>query len=64
MRKNGSVGASGIPLPVSIASAAAWPAIQAFMPIWRPAIKMATLPYRVYRVYRWAEAQSDRALRP
>ena len=28
--------------------------------VWRPAIAMATLPYRVYRVYRWAEAQSQR----
>lgn len=29
--------------------------------VWRPAIAMATLPYRVYRVYRWAEAESDRS---
>jgi hypothetical protein len=29
--------------------------------VWRPAIAMATLPYRVYRVYRWAEAQSHRS---
>jgi len=28
--------------------------------VWRPAIAMATLPYRVYRVYRWAEAESLR----
>ena len=29
--------------------------------VWRPAIAMATLPYRVYRVYRWAEAESTRS---
>ena len=29
--------------------------------VWRPAIAMATLPYRVYRVYRWAEAESHRS---
>ncbi len=29
--------------------------------VWRPAIAMATLPYRMYRVYRWAEAQSYRS---
>ena len=29
--------------------------------VWRPAIAMATLPYRVYRVYRWAEAESSRS---
>jgi hypothetical protein len=29
--------------------------------VWRPAISMATLPYRVYRVYRWAEAESSRS---
>ena len=29
--------------------------------VWRPAIAVATLPYRVYRVYRWAEAESHRS---
>ncbi len=29
--------------------------------VWQPAISMATLPYRVYRVYRWAEAESSRS---
>ena len=29
--------------------------------VWRPAIAMATLPYRLYRVYRWAEAEQARA---
>jgi len=29
--------------------------------VWRPAISMATLPYRVYRVYRWAAAESSRS---
>jgi hypothetical protein len=29
--------------------------------MWRPALAMATLPYRMYRVYRWAEAASHRA---
>ena len=29
--------------------------------MWRPALAMATLPYRLYRVYRWAEAESHRA---
>ena len=29
--------------------------------VWRPAISVATLPYRMYRVYRWAEAESSRS---
>jgi hypothetical protein len=29
--------------------------------VWKPAIAMATLPYRIYRVYRWAEAESHRS---
>jgi hypothetical protein len=29
--------------------------------LWRPAISMATLPYRLVRVYRWAEAESSRS---
>jgi hypothetical protein len=29
--------------------------------VWRPAIAMAMLPVRVYRVYRWAEAESIRS---
>jgi len=29
--------------------------------VWRPAIAVATLPYRVYRVYRWAEAEQARS---
>jgi len=37
--------------------AAGWSTLRV---VWRPAIAMATLPYRVYRVYRWAEAESHR----
>ena len=29
--------------------------------VWRPAVAVATLPYRVYRVYRWAEAEQARS---
>ncbi len=38
--------------------AAGWSTLRV---VWRPAIAMATLPYRVYRVYRWAEAESSRS---
>jgi len=38
--------------------AAGWSTLRV---VWRPAISMATLPYRVYRVYRWAEAESTRS---
>jgi len=38
--------------------AAGWSTLRV---VWRPAIAMATLPYRVYRVYRWAEAEQARA---
>jgi hypothetical protein len=38
--------------------AAGWSTLRV---MWRPAVAMATLPYRMYRVYRWAEAQSHRA---
>lgn len=40
--------------------ATGWSTLQV---VWRPAIAMATLPYRVYRVYRWAEAESHRSRR-
>lgn len=29
--------------------------------VWKPAIAMATLPFRLYRVYRWAEAEERRS---
>ena len=38
--------------------AAGWSTLQI---VWRPALAMATLPVRVYRVYRWAEAEQARA---
>ena len=38
--------------------AAGWSTLRV---VWRPAIAMATLPYRVYCVYRWAEAESARS---
>jgi hypothetical protein len=38
--------------------AAGWSTLRV---VWQPAIAMATLPYRVYRVYRWAEAESSRS---
>jgi hypothetical protein len=38
--------------------AAGWSTLRV---VWRPAIAMATLPYRVYRVYRWAEAERARS---
>lgn len=38
--------------------AASWSTLRI---VWRPAIAMAMLPYRVYRVYRWAEAESNRS---
>jgi len=38
--------------------AAGWSTLQV---VWRPALAMATLPVRVYRVYRWAEAEQARA---
>jgi hypothetical protein len=38
--------------------AAGWSTLRV---VWRPAIAMAMLPYRVYRVYRWAEAEQARA---
>jgi hypothetical protein len=41
-----------------VASSPGWATLHV---VWRPAIAMATLPYRVYRVYRWAEAQSHRS---
>jgi hypothetical protein len=47
-------------LPIS-RMAAGWSTLRL---VWRPAISMATLPYRVYRVYRWAEAESSRQALP
>jgi hypothetical protein len=44
--------------PELLWSSAGWSTLRVF---WRPAIAMATLPYRVYRVYRWAEAESSRS---
>jgi hypothetical protein len=41
--------------------AAASSSLSTIRVVWRPAIAMATLPYRVYRVYRWAEAESNRS---
>ena len=42
--------------PISLA--AGWSTLRV---VWRPAISVATLPYRMYRVYRWAEAESSRS---
>ena len=47
--------ATGRPI---VATPSSWSTLRI---VWRPAIAMATLPYRVYRVYRWAEAQSHRS---
>ena len=41
-----------------IRMAAGWSTLRV---VWRPAIAMATLPYRVSRVYRWAEAEQARS---
>jgi hypothetical protein len=38
--------------------AAGWSTLRV---VWRPALAMAMLPVRVYRVYRWAEAESSRS---
>ena len=43
------------------ASSSTLPGWSTLRVVWRPAIAMATLPYRVYRVYRWAEAESHRS---
>ncbi len=53
--RRGSTLAAVASLRLRSCVAASWPTLRL---VCGPAIAMATLPYRVYRVYRWAEAAS------